>query len=483
MRHLKTVGLLLLLAVLSAGVALWAHQSFFASPQVVTVERSPSMQYANLGSNTSSIERIDLSYAAESSVHAVVHVKVSSEETAATYGGNPFYEWFYGNRGYQQQQPRIKEGSGSGVIISKDGYIATNNHVIEGADKIKVVLQDMREFKASLVGTDPTTDIALLKIEGEEFPYLQFANSDKLRLGEWVLAVGNPYNLTSTVTAGIVSAKSRNININENNMSIESFIQTDAAVNPGNSGGALVNADGQLVGINTAIASLTGSYSGYSFAVPSSIVQKVIADLKEYGQVQRALLGIGIQNVDAELAKRYEFEKIEGVYIASVSPNGAADMAGIKVGDVLLDIAGTPVNSVAKLQETVSKYRPGDQVKLLIKRSGKNKVMEVTFKNLQGDTELIAAGEQFLGAQFAPADKTLRYDLNIRSGLQVTDIGKGKLKSAGVNNGFVVVRVNKQPIGSLNDFKAIISQTNGGVLLEGIYPNGEAAYYVFSTTN
>ncbi|MFV0522214.1 MAG: Do family serine endopeptidase [Mangrovibacterium sp.] len=481
MKDLRNVAVSLLVAVLSAGITIWAYQTFFSTPQVVTVESNPSMKYASLPTSAPAGNNIDLTYAAEHSVHAVVHVKVSSEEKSEAYG-NPFYEWFYGNRGYRQQ-PRIKEGSGSGVIISSDGYIATNNHVIDGADKIKVVLQDKREFKATLVGTDPTTDIALLKIDGKDFPYLKFADSDNLHLGEWVLAVGNPYNLTSTVTAGIVSAKSRNININENSMSIESFIQTDAAVNPGNSGGALVNSDGNLVGINTAIASLTGSYSGYSFAVPSSIVQKVIGDLKEYGQVQRALLGIGIQNVDADLAKRYHLDKIEGVYVGSVSPNSAADLAGIKTGDVILDIAGIPIHSVAKLQETVGKYRPGDKVKILAKRNGKDKVFQVTFKNLQGDTELVAAGEKFLGAQFGNIDKEQLYDLNIPSGLQVTDIGKGKLKSAGVKDGFIIVRVNKQNISSLNDLKAIISQANGGVLLEGIYPNGETAYYVFSTTN
>ncbi|MFV0366480.1 MAG: Do family serine endopeptidase [Mangrovibacterium sp.] len=481
MKDLKHVTLSLVIAIISAGMAIWTYQTFFSTPQIVQVESTPVARYANLNTAAPS-GNIDLTYAAEHSVHAVVHVKVSSEESSVAYG-NPFYEWFYGNRGYRQQQPRVREGSGSGVIISKDGYIATNNHVIDGADNIKVVLQDKREFKATLVGTDPTTDIALLKIEGNDFPFLKFANSDKLLLGEWVLAVGNPYNLTSTVTAGIVSAKSRNININENSMSIESFIQTDAAVNPGNSGGALVNASGDLVGINTAIASLTGSYSGYSFAVPSSIVEKVIGDLKEYGQVQRALLGIGIQNIDADLAQRSNLDKIEGVYVGSVATNSAADVAGIKTGDVILDIAGTPIHSVAKLQEAVSKYRPGDEVKVLAKRNGKNKVFNVTFKNLQGDTELIAAGEEFLGAKFEEVSSEAAYNLNIRNGLQVSNTGKGKLKSAGVKDGFIIMRVNKQNVSNLNDLKSIISQTNGGVLLEGIYPDGKTAYYVFSTAD
>ncbi len=481
MKELKNVAISFFIAIVSASVAVWAYQTFFSNPQVVHVDSKPSMRYASLPASANSGGNVDLTYAAENSVHAVVHVKVSSQDTNAAYE-NPFYEWFYGNRGYRQQ-PQVREGSGSGVIISTDGYIATNNHVIEGASKIKVILQDQREFNAKLVGTDPTTDIALLKIEGNDFPFLQFGNSDELRLGEWVLAVGNPYNLTSTVTAGIVSAKSRNININEDNMSIESFIQTDAAVNPGNSGGALVNAQGELVGINTAIASLTGSYAGYSFAVPSSIVQKVIGDLKEYGQAQRALLGVGIQNVDADLAKRYELNKIEGVFIGSVAPNSAAEIAGIAVGDIIVDIAGTPVHSVAKLQEVVSKYRPGDKAKILVIRNGKNKVFEVTFKNLQGDTELLSAGKQFLGAEFKELSNEQCRDLNIPNGLQVTNTGKGKLNDAGVKNGFIIIRANKENINSIYDFKSIIAKANGGVLIEGIYPNRRGAYYVFSTAD
>jgi S1-C subfamily serine protease len=250
-------------------------------------------------------EAPDLTYAAESSVHAVVHVKVMTKVDVSSYG-NPFFDWFYGDR--FQQQPQLREGAGSGVILSEDGYIVTNNHVINDAEKVKVVLNDKREFEAKVIGTDETTDLALLKIDADKLPTVKFGNSEMLKLGEWVLAVGNPFNLTSTVTAGIVSAKGRNIGINQADMSIEAFIQTDAAVNPGNSGGALVNMNGELVGINTAIASQTGSYSGYSFAVPSSIVQKVVSDLKQYGRVQRAILGVSIGDVNAEIAKKYNLD-------------------------------------------------------------------------------------------------------------------------------------------------------------------------------
>ncbi len=480
MKNIKFLIYSFAIAMISAGLTVWTFNKFVNKEQTTAVERNTNSKYVNLSAPTNGTN-IDLTYAAESSIHAVVHVKVSTEESI-NYGGNPFYEWFYGNKNYRSQ-PRVREGSGSGVIVTNDGYIVTNNHVIDGADNIKVILQDKREFTAKLIGADITTDIALLKIEAQQLPTLIFGNSDNLRLGEWVLAVGNPFNLTSTVTAGIVSAKGRNISINPDRMSIESFIQTDAAVNPGNSGGALVNANGELIGINTAIASQTGSYSGYSFAVPSSIVKKVINDLKDYGQVQRALLGVGIQNIDAQFAKENNLDKIEGVYIGSVSPNSAADIAGVKVGDIILDIAETPVNSVATLQETVSKFRPGDKVKILIKRNNKNKVLDVTFKNLEGNTELLTAETGYLGADFSELNNNELKKLGIPCGLQITKLGQGKLKSAGVDNGFIIVRANKQLISNLNELKTVVSATNGGVLIEGIYPTGKTAYYVFSTND
>ncbi|KAB2821325.1 MAG: trypsin-like serine protease, partial [Paludibacter sp.] len=318
--------------------------------------------YANFR-NVGAAGETDFTVAAELTVNAVVHVKVKSEVQVSQFGGrDQLFEYFFGPQ-FRQQQPQIREGAGSGVIISEDGYIVTNNHVIDKSKEIEVVLNDKRTYSATVVGADPNTDIALLKIDEKNLPYIIFGNSDSLKVGEWVLAVGNPFNLTSTVTAGIVSAKARNINILNSAMPIESFIQTDAAVNPGNSGGALVNQRGELVGINTAIASRTGSYAGYSFAVPTTIVRKVVDDLKEFGEVQRALLGVVITTVTADVAQDYNLGKIEGVYVDNVSDNGAAKEAGIRSGDVIIAVGNKKVNTNAELQEAVSQYRPGDDVK------------------------------------------------------------------------------------------------------------------------
>jgi len=479
MKNAKNLGLTLLIALGSAFFTLWAYTNFFANPQVIRVEEQQPLHFANLPSAPQG-EAPDLTYAAENSVHAVVHVKIASKENVADYS-NPFYDWFYGDR-YPRQQPRIREGSGSGVIMSGDGYIVTNNHVVDDADEIRVVLNDKREFDAKLIGKDETTDLALLKIDSEDLPSLKFGNSDALKLGEWVLAVGNPFNLTSTVTAGIVSAKGRNIGINRADMSIESFIQTDAAVNPGNSGGALVNMNGELIGINTAIASQTGSYTGYSFAIPSAIVQKVIADLKQFGQVQRALLGVGIADVNAGIAEKYGLDKIEGVFIMSISPDGAAEDAGLKMEDVILSVDNVRVNSVAELQEQVSKHRPGDSVKILIKRDNKSKPYNVTLRNMHGDTEILTAdANEFLGAKFDNVTENEKNNLHINQGIKVTELSRGKLKDAGLREGFIITYVNKQPVTEVNDFAGIVKRAKGGILIEGIYPSGERAYFVFST--
>lgn len=477
MKNYKRIGFTLVVALFSAFVAVWAYNRFFEQPQIVTVpQQTQDMKYASLPSAPQG-HAPDLTFAAEKSVHAVVHVKVKSKMDVQYT--NPLFEWFYGDR-YQQQQPQIREGAGSGVIISSDGYIVTNNHVIDGADDIQVILNDNRQYKAKLIGTDPTTDVALLKIDEKDLPFLTYGNSDALKLGEWVLAVGNPFNLTSTVTAGIVSAKSRNIGINQTSMSIESFIQTDAAVNPGNSGGALVNMNGDLVGINTAIASRTGSYSGYSFAIPVTIVKKVVSDLKEYGQVQRALLGVSIQDVTADLAKDKDLDKIEGVYVAGVSDDSGAKAAGIEKGDVIISINGVLVNSTSQLQEQVSKHSPGDVVKILIKRDNKPKQFEVTLRNMQGNTGIIKpSDDMILGAKFGPLSENEKYQLQLSHGIKITDLGKGKLKDAGLKEGFIVTAVNKEQVDSVNDFKRIINQAKGGVLIEGMYPNGEPAYFVF----
>jgi len=480
MKNLKKVSLTVIIALGSAFIALWAYTNYFDDSRVIPVSQNPAVQYTSLPSAPQG-EAPDLTYAAESSVHAVVHVKVTSKQTVSSYG-NPFFDWFYGDR--YRQAPQIREGSGSGVIISTDGYIVTNNHVIDDADEVTVVLNDKREFEAKVVGTDETTDIALLKIDAGNLPIIKFGNSEMLKLGEWVLAVGNPFNLTSTVTAGIVSAKNRSIGINQADMSIEAFIQTDAAVNPGNSGGALVNMNGELVGINTAIASQTGSYSGYSFAIPSSIVEKVVSDLKQYGRVQRAILGVNIGDVNAEVAKKYDLDKIEGVFVGGTTPDSGAKEAGIKEGDVILSVDDVVVNSPAQLQEQIGKHRPGDIVKVLIKRDNKPKQFNVTLRNMHGDTEILkATDDEFLGAKFENITENEKYKFRINHGIKIVALNQGKLKDAGLKTGFIITHVNKQEIKGVYDFEGIVKRADGGILIEGIYPNGERAYFVFGADN
>ncbi len=475
MKNMRKGILPLLFAVVGAFIALGVYTKYFNAPKVVTIKENQPVQYASLPSVPGDLP--DLSFAAETSVHAVVHIMVSQKNDY--YSSNPFYEWFFGDRGYHKDETPLRQGSGSGVIISEDGYIATNNHVIEDADEITVILDDRREFEGKLIGTDPMTDIALIKIEEKGLSFLHFGNSDDLKLGQWVLAVGNPFNLTSTVTAGIVSAKSRNIGINPNRMGIEAFIQTDAAVNPGNSGGALVNMKGELVGINTAIASRTGSYSGYSFAVPVNIVKKVVADLTEYGEVQRALMGVEISDVTADVAEKYKINKVEGVFVANVNEGGAKD-AGIEPEDVIISIDGVKVNSTAELQEQVGKHRPGDVINVEIKRDNKKKQFNVTLRNKHGDTEIVKKeGNGVLGAEFEVISDKEKQQLRIRNGLKVTRLDDGKFKDAGIKKGFIITDVNKSPVYEVKDLKYIINNATGGILIEGIYPDGELAYYVF----
>jgi len=479
MKNLKTGLFTLLVALVGGFIALWAYTRYFDDPKIMTVQQEQSMRYASLPASEGG-ELPDLTFAAENSVHGVVHIKVTQK--GGSYSSNNFFDYFFGDGGNRMQQTPPRQGAGSGVIISPDGYIVTNNHVVDDADEISVVLNDKREFNAKLIGTDPSTDIALIKIDASGLPTLKFSNSDNLKLGEWVLAVGNPFNLTSTVTAGIVSAKSRDIGINPDQMRIESFIQTDAAVNPGNSGGALVNTRGELVGINTAIASQTGSYSGYSFAIPSNIVQKVVSDLKEYGDVQRALLNVNIGDVNAEVAKKYGLDKIEGVFIGRVLPGGAAEIAGIKENDVILSIDNVSVNSTAELQEQIGKHRPGDKVVVEIKRDNKKKQFNVTLRNKHGDTDIVKgesdSGDIF-GAKFVAITDRDKEELGIRYGIKITDLGSGKFKDAGIKKGFIITQVNKTAVSEVEDLKRIIKNSRGGILVEGIYPNGEVAYYVF----
>ena len=444
--------------------------------EVKTIVQAPATMPTLFDAKSSAAENINFTTAAEKCIDGVVHVKTKYEQNEQQI--DPFFRYFFGMPDMQGQP---SQASGSGVIISADGYIATNNHVVENSTSIEVVLNDRRTFDAKLIGRDPATDLALLKIDAPDLTVIPFGNSNDIKVGEWVLAIGNPFNLTSTVTAGIVSAKARNINIiNNAKGSVESFIQTDAAVNPGNSGGALVNTEGQLIGINTAIASQTGNFAGYAFAVPVSIVQKVISDLMEYGTVQRALLGINIGDVTQEIADEAGLDKIKGVYVGRVGEKSSAEDAGIKEKDIILSIGGKKTNSVAELQEAVSQFRPGDKTSIEFIHNGKTQTAEVTFKNSENTMEIKKASSlEMLGASFEELSKDDLKKYHITNGVQVADINSGKLLSAGVRKGFIITEINGTAITSISDIQRMIEKTKGGVFIEGKYPNGKAAYYAF----
>lgn len=450
------------------------------------VERTPA-----LGTQFTSYQAEqypDLTYAAENAVKAVVNIEaIQQVEMPQRRGYDPFLEFFgipqdYG-RGDGRPQYREQRAGGSGVIISEDGYIVTNNHVVDGASKLKVKLNDGRSFDAKLIGKDSATDLALLKVEGKELPTLAFGSSDALRLGEWVLAIGSPFDLQSTITAGIVSAKARQLGAIPNDFRIESFIQTDAAVNPGNSGGALVNTHGELVGINTLIKSQTGSYVGYSFAIPESIVRKVVVDLKEFGVVQRALLGVQFRVVDQDFldteGKELGIKDLGGAYVAAVVEGGAASEAGIRKGDVILDIDGVKIVEPSTLQEQIAKRRPNDTVKLSVKRDGKVKQFDVTLRNKAGKTELVTKEDvdvvDALGGKFADAGAKLCRELDIKGGVQVVGIkADGILARARVKQGFVITHINDRPVYSLNDMQRMTEKVRS---IDGVYPNGRSASY------
>jgi len=449
--------------------------NYHRNDQVAQTPKTEDIHYVNnLQSDTNAT---DFTVAAEKSVDAVVHVMTSYSNSNEYSYGNPLFDFFFGPRSYSTPEPVM--GSGSGVILTQDGFIVTNNHVIDNAQEIKVILNDKRSFDAKLVGRDPSTDIALLKINATELPFISFGNSDDLKLGEWVLAIGNPFNLTSTVTAGIISAKARNIKLVEDRYAIESFIQTDAAVNPGNSGGALVNLKGELVGINTAIASRTGSYSGYSFAIPSSIAKKVVTDLIEYGEVQKAVLGISLDELNSKTAEKYGIKEMKGVIVADVVKGGAADQAGLKEGDVILDINGVQVNSPSQLQEQIGKYRPNQQVELIVNRSNNKKHFTATLRNMKGSLDVVSSDDALstLGAKFQEITDKQKNELGISYGVQITELSDGKLRQGGIKQGYIITKINRTPIKTIDDLKRVIGIVSGGVLIEGVYPNGVVAYY------
>lgn len=429
---------------------------------------------------------IDFTAAAEMTVHSVVHVKTTyNRQQAQSFNFDPFRDFFGDGFNFQMPNQGPQMGSGSGVIISEDGYIITNNHVVDDADKVDVTLNNNKTYKADVIGVDPTTDLALIKINEKGLPFVSFGNSDDVKVGQWVLAVGNPFNLTSTVTAGIVSAKGRNINILENNpragkFAIESFIQTDAAVNPGNSGGALVNTKGELVGINTAIASQTGSYSGYSFAIPVNIVRKVANDLLEFGEVQRAFLGVSIQNITSEFADEKGIKDLSGVYVSGVAEDGAAKDAGIEEGDIILKINGVPVNSTPELQEQVARNRPGDKINVTISHNNKVRDISVTLKNKNGGTEFVKTEKgTALGAEFEVLSKEEKAKLKITNGIKVSRVDGGRLRTYGIKEGFIITEVNGKAINTIDELKAAFDSGNGRMMIRGIYPDGTKAYYSF----
>lgn len=476
-------------SALAGGLTAWGIAANGDAIQYVArdVERTPALgtQFASYQSE----QYPDLTYAAENAVKAVVNIEAVQQVEMSQGGGyDPFLEFFgipqRAPRGGQPQpQFREQRAGGSGVIISEDGYIVTNNHVIDGATKLRVLLNDNRKFDAKLIGKDSATDLALLKIEASGLPTLPFGSSDALRLGEWVLAIGSPFDLQSTITAGIVSAKARQLGVIPNDFSIEAFIQTDAAVNPGNSGGALVNTHGELVGINTLIKSQTGSYIGYSFAIPESIVRKVVIDLKEFGLVQRAMLGIQFRLVDQDFidgeGKEMGIKELGGAYVAAVVEGGSASEAGVRKGDIILDIDGVKITDNSTLQEQVAKRRPNDKVKLSVKREGAVKQIDVTLRNKAGKTELMTREDvdviDVLGGKFADAGAKLCRELEIKGGVQVVGIkADGILARARVKQGFVITHINDKPVRALADLQRMTDKVRS---IDGIYPNGRAASY------
>ena len=486
---------MLLAMLLGGGIALASRRLPTARQQpqatVVYELNAPQqpVQLTSLPSTSSAIEQPNLVQAAQIATPAVVHIKASYEAKVmqAPRANTPFdqlFREFFGEgfgSGPGEYKSQPQHATGSGVIIAEDGYIVTNNHVIDDADQIEVTLDDNRRYSAQLVGKDPNTDLALLKIKEKGLSYLQFGNSDALQVGEWVLAVGNPFNLTSTVTKGIVSAKARTIDIpqNKNQMRIEAFIQTDAAVNRGNSGGALVNLKGELVGINTAIASNTGNFTGYSFAIPASIVKKITDDLKKYGTVQRAMLGISIRDVDADLAEKEGLKKLSGVYIADISKQGAAAEAGIQAGDVIAAVNGNKVKNTSQLQEQIARYKPNDKIRVTFYRKDQEKTVTVTLKSIEEKNQIVRRKDaiEMGGAVFENVDHATRKQLNLMGGgVRIKTLKTGPWKQSGLPQGFVITAIDREPVESLDRFVNILNRKTGGILVEGYTHNGTKIY-------
>ena len=475
-----------------AVVAMSALSLAFSTGTMLKVNATPA--------TTSAVpaQPVDLTYAAEKSLPSVVHILSTKNSKVQTVEveSDPFSDFFsdpfgffgnpQGNGGKQKRSVRTpkQQGSGSGVIISADGYIVTNNHVVADADELTVTLNDNKEYSARIIGTDKTTDLALIKIDGKNLPAITIANSENIKVGEWVLAVGNPFNLTNTVTAGIVSAKGRSLYRN----GVESFIQTDAAINPGNSGGALVNTRGELIGINAMLYSQTGSFSGYGFAIPTSIMNKVVDDLKTYGTVQRAVVGIQGSDVknyvdgQKEQGKDIDLGTMEGIYVAKVTEESAAEEAGLKEGDVIIAIDGKEMNKMADMQEYLAKKRPGDKVTVTYLRDKKKNTKSITLKNEQGNTQVVKKADlDVLGGNFRSITDAQKQQLNIGYGLEVLKVNSGKLKNAGITKGFIIQRVNDNAVKTIEDLQNIVKDASTSkdpvLYIQGVYPTGKKAYF------
>ncbi len=489
MKNITKITLVAGLSAIAGGlVAYGAAHAFGTDGKTVNADGSSGSELVSAFSQTtparfrtvnlSADNYPDFTYAAESAVDAVVYVQVKSQRPARQ-APSDLFEFFFGYETPQNNRPVA--ASGSGVIIREDGYIVTNNHVVENASEIQVTLNNNNVYDATVVGTDPATDVALLKIEEKGLPVVKFGDSDDLRLGEWVIAIGSPYDLRSTITAGIVSAKGRQLPNYTGEFKIESFIQTDAAVNPGNSGGALVNKAGELVGVNTAIISQTGSFTGYSLAIPSNIVRKIVSDFIQFGSVKRAMLGVVMQPVTEKIAKEMKLSSLQGVYIVEVNENRAADEAGLKEGDVIMKVGTTPTMSPSALQEAVNRFHPGDKTDVTVIRDGKEKVLKVTFQGTMRENGTVGkdGAVVFYGSSLRKALPEKLEAFRLRNGVEVTEVGPGKLQEAGVMKGFVITHVNDIPVETPEDVIKVVKKSKRGVYLEGVTSTGRNAFFGF----
>ena len=482
---MKRGFLTVLLSVLAGGITAYAvvkatQPEPVAQSVVTTDENGTAVEYRTV--NLAETDYPDFTYAAESAVEAVVYVEVTVQRRQQYQNIDPFFRFFFGDE-YAMPQQREAKGSGSCVIIRPDGYIVTNNHVVDGATKIQVTLNNNQQYDATVVGTDPATDVAIIKVDAQNLPTIPMGDSDQLRLGEWVLAIGSPLGaqLRSTITAGIVSAKGRSMPDGSGEFKIESFIQTDAAVNPGNSGGALVNKKGELVGINTAIVSQTGSYTGYSFAVPVNIVKRVAGDLIDFGSVKRAMLGITMQPIDKKIQEDLKLNSMNGVYIYEVSKGSAAEEAGLKQGDVIIAIDGQMITDGASVQEKVNSYHPGDKAVITYIRDGKENSAEVTFHAAATQTgEVDVDGSvAFYGARLKAMEPDELKAMRLRSGVKIVSVGQGKMAEAGATSGSVILYVNDEPVSKPEDVIAKAKKAQRGIYIEGVDENGKSFYFGF----